>query len=51
MMHTFYALAILLLGKWNVNPYSLSRRLGGSQNWSGGFGREKNLLLLLGIEP
>jgi len=29
----------------------LNRRLGGIQSWSGCFGEEKDLLILLGIEP
>jgi hypothetical protein len=31
--------------------YPLNRRLGGPQNWSGHFGKKKNLLPLPGFEP
>jgi hypothetical protein len=34
-----------------VHPVPLTRRLGGSQSWSGCCGVEKNLLLLPEIEP
>ena len=41
--------AALLLSK--CRRYPLNRRLGVPRGWCRGFGEEKNLLSLLGLEP
>jgi hypothetical protein len=51
MMHKFHVVAILLLGKWYERPILTEKKAGWPQNWSAGFGREKNHLLLQGSEP
>ena len=45
-----YALAALLLGKEPLLLFDWGG-LGGPQSLSGHFGEEKNLLLLMGLEP